>query len=111
MTISQTDQFVCDPDGGVSAKYPRQWHMTAQIPDRSATRVLAIVQVGDNKDALLPVTQIGNIFTIGDWTIEASMASISTAALKITKLRCQRLDLFTMLSTIRRSMIQCQALC
>lgn len=84
MTISQTDQFVCDPDGGVSAKYPRQWHMTAQIPDRSATRVLAIVQVGDNKDALLPVTQIGNIFTIGDWTIEASMASISTAALKIT---------------------------
>ena len=58
--------------------------MTAQIPNSSSTRVLAIVQVGANEDALLPITQNGNVYTIGDWTIDASMASISTAALKIT---------------------------
>ena len=84
MSLSQTDQFFCDPDGGVTSKYKRQWHMTAQIPNSSSTRVLAIVQVGANEDALLPITQNGNIFTIGNWIIEASMASISTAALKIT---------------------------
>lgn len=84
MSLSQTDQFFCDPDGGVTSKYKRQWHMTAQIPNSSSTRVLAIVQVGANEDALLPITQNGNMFTIGNWTIEASMASISTAALKIT---------------------------
>ena len=84
MSLSQTDQFFCDPDGGITSKYKRQWHMTAQIPNSSSTRVLAIVQVGANEDALLPITQNGNVYTIGDWTIDASMASISTAALKIT---------------------------
>lgn len=92
MSLSQTDQFFCDPDGGVTSKYKRQWHMTAQIPNSSSTRVLAIVQVGANEDALLPITQNGNIFTIGNWTIEASMASISTAALKITNSTLQKVS-------------------
>lgn len=84
LAMSQTNQFFCDPASGITDKYPRQWHMTAQVADKNATRILAVMQVADSKSELLPVSQNGNVFSIGNWRIEASMASIASASLKIT---------------------------
>lgn len=84
LTLTQTDQFFANPSTGITAKYPAQWHLTASTGLCGATRVLAVVQVADSKANLLPVGVDGNVYRIGDWTIEAAMASVSRAALRIT---------------------------
>ncbi|KAA4024131.1 DUF4962 domain-containing protein, partial [Bacteroides ovatus] len=45
-TLSQTDRFVVPP-AITGAEYPNQWHLTARVDGCSATRFLAIIQVGD----------------------------------------------------------------
>lgn len=84
LDMSQTDKFFCDPSSGVTAKYPRQWHMTASTSICPKTRILAVMQVVDSKAELLPVSVSGNVYRIGDWNIEASMATVGRAALRIT---------------------------
>lgn len=84
LTLAQTDKFFCDPSSGITAKYPRQWHMTASTGKCGAARVMAIVQVADDKASLLPISVNGNVYRIGNWIIEASMATAARAALTIT---------------------------
>ena len=84
MALSRTNKFFADPSSGITEKYPAQWHLTARINGKPATRVLAIMQVGESRAALMPVSRNGNTFKIGDWTIEAVMQASSRAALTIT---------------------------
>ena len=49
-----------------------------------ATRVLAIMQVADSKTALKQISSHGDTFRIGNWIIEAKMASSGKAYLKVT---------------------------
>ena len=58
MTMSQTDEFFANPKSGITAKYPKQWHFTANIANQAATRVLAIMQVADSKTALNIISSI-----------------------------------------------------
>lgn len=84
LQLSKTNQFFCDPASGITTKYPRQWHFTAKTASSNATRILAIVQVADTKDNLQSISSNGNVFSIGTWRIEATMASSAKASIKIT---------------------------
>ena len=84
MTMSQTDEFFANPNSGITAKYPKQWHFTANIANQAATRVLAIMQVADSKTALKQISSHGDTFRIGNWIIEAKMAASGKAYLKVT---------------------------
>ena len=48
------------------------------------TRVLAIMQVADSKTTLKQISSHGDTFRIGNWIIEAQMASSGKAYLKVT---------------------------
>lgn len=50
-------------------EYPNQWHLTARVDGCSATRFLAIIQVGD--EAVPAIYRDGETFNVGDWTIKA----------------------------------------
>ena len=67
-TLSQTDRFVVPP-AITGAEYPNQWHLTAWVDGCSATRFLAIIQVGD--EAVSIINRDGDTFNVGDWTIKA----------------------------------------
>ncbi|WP_444103781.1 DUF4962 domain-containing protein [Bacteroides sp.] len=67
-TLSQTDRFVVPP-AITGAEYPNQWHLTARVDGSSATRFLAIIQVGD--EAVPAIYRDGDTFSVGDWTIKA----------------------------------------
>ena len=67
-TLSQTDRFVVPP-AITGAEYPNQWHLTARVDGCSATRFLAIIQVGD--EAVSIINRDGDTFNVGDWTIKA----------------------------------------
>lgn len=83
MKMSQTDEFFVNPTSGITAKYPKQWHFTAQITNQASTRILAIMQVADSKTSLNQIISSGNTFRIGNWVIEANMSSSGKAYLKI----------------------------
>ena len=83
MKMSQTDEFFVNPTSGITAKYPKQWHFTAQITNQASTRILAIMQVADSKTGLNQIISSGNTFRIGNWVIEANMSSSGKAYLKI----------------------------
>lgn len=78
-SLSQTDRFVTPP----SPEYPNQWHLNATVTDSRANRFLFIVQVCDRDKHPLPVGRSGNVFTVGDWRIEAEMDATRTAAVRI----------------------------
>lgn len=86
LQLSKTNQFFCDPASGITNQYPRQWHLTAKATDSRAARILAIIQVADKAADLQTIGQNGNVFSIGAWRIEATMASIASASLKITNI-------------------------
>ena len=65
-TLSQTDRFVVPP-AITGAEYPNQWHLTARVDGCSATRFLAIIQIGD--EAVSIINRDGDTFNVGDWTI------------------------------------------
>ena len=67
-TLSQTDRFVVPPTI-TGTEYPNQWHLTARVDGCSATRFLAIIQVGD--EAVPAIYRDGETFNVGDWTIKA----------------------------------------
>ena len=67
-TLSQTDRFVVPP-AITGAEYPNQWHLTARVDGCSATRFLAIIQIGD--EAVSIINRDGDTFNVGDWTIKA----------------------------------------
>ncbi|KAB6281016.1 DUF4962 domain-containing protein, partial [Bacteroides xylanisolvens] len=58
-TLSQTDRFVVPP-AITGAEYPNQWHLTARVDGCSATRFLAIIQVGD--EAVPIINRDGDTF-------------------------------------------------
>ena len=72
ITLSQTDQFVVPPATGGS-DYPNQWHLTAQIAGRPASRWLAVIQVGEGGDSPYIIRREGDTFEIGGWTVKASL--------------------------------------
>lgn len=70
--LSQTDRFTVPPATAGPA-YPNQWHLTARVENRQATRFLAILQVRDADKSLSPIRRSGNTFSIDGWTIEAEL--------------------------------------
>ena len=82
---SLTDKFFSPLTDGVdSTKYPNQWHLTARVGKTSGTRFLAILTVGDSSATPLTVTREGNIFKVGDWTIQAELNANCDAQLAVT---------------------------
>lgn len=69
-SLSQTDRFAVPP-AVAGTEYPNQWHLTARIDGCSATRFLAIIQVGESDEAVDAVRRDGDTFRVGDWTVEA----------------------------------------
>lgn len=70
--LSQTDRFAVPPATAGPA-YPNQWHLTARVENRQATRFLAILQVRNADKSLSPIRRSGNTFSIDGWTIEAEL--------------------------------------
>lgn len=71
-TLSQTDQFVVPP-ASTGPEYPDQWHLTAHINNCPSTRFLAIIQVRDMGDSTSAIRRNGDVFSVGDWNIEATL--------------------------------------
>ncbi|WP_244074421.1 DUF4962 domain-containing protein [Bacteroides uniformis] len=81
--LSVTDHFRVPPAISGEA-YPNQWHLTAQVSDSRATRLLAIMQVRDEAEGLSVIRREGNTFRIGDWVIEAELDAEAAALLKVS---------------------------
>ena len=80
-TLSQTDRFVVPP-AITGAEYPNQWHLTARVDGCSATRFLAIIQVGD--EAVSIINRDGDTFNVGDWTIKAVLDASKVPELTVS---------------------------
>ena len=80
-TLSQTDRFVV-PSAITGAEYPNQWHLTARVDGCSATRFLAIIQVGD--EAVSIINRDGDTFNVGDWTIKAVLDASKAPELTVS---------------------------
>ena len=80
-TLSQTDRFVVPP-AITGAEYPNQWHLTARVDGCSATRFLAIIQVGD--EAVPIINRDGDTFNVGDWTIKAVLDASKVPELAVS---------------------------
>mgnify|MGYP001540984559 FL=1 len=80
-TLSQTDRFVVPP-AITGAEYPNQWHLTARVDGCSATRFLAIIQVGD--EAVSIINRDGDTFNVGDWTIKAVLDASKAPELTVS---------------------------
>lgn len=80
-TLSQTDRFVVPP-AIAGAEYPNQWHLTARVDGCSATRFLAIIQVGD--EAVPIINRDGDTFNVGDWTIKAVLDASKVPELAVS---------------------------
>ena len=84
IALSQTDQFTVPPTIQ-GEDYPNQWHLTARVDGTTATRYLAIIQVGTkNEETPMSIRREGNTFSIGDWIIEASLDAGEPARLRVT---------------------------
>ena len=82
--LTQTDQFVVPP-AIQGSDYPNQWHLTACVDGMASTRYLAIIQVGPiGEESPLAIRREDDTFTIGDWTIEASLDTSEPARLQVT---------------------------
>ena len=80
-TLSQTDRFVVPP-AITGAEYPNQWHLTARVDGCSATRFLAIIQIGD--EAVSIINRDGDTFNVGDWTIKAVLDASKAPELTVS---------------------------
>lgn len=80
-TLSQTDRFVVPP-AIIGAEYPNQWHLTARVDGCSATRFLAIIQVGD--EAVSIINRDGDTFNVGDWTVKAVLDASKAPELTVS---------------------------
>ena len=80
-TLFQTDRFVVPP-AITGAEYPNQWHLTARVDGCSATRFLAIIQVGD--EAVSIINRDGDTFNVGDWTIKAVLDASKAPELTVS---------------------------
>lgn len=69
-SLLQTDRFVVPP-AVTGTEYPNQWHLTARVDGSSATRFLAVIQVGEGEESVNVIRREGDTFSIGDWTVEA----------------------------------------
>ncbi len=96
-TLSQTDRFVVPP-AITGAEYPNQWHLTARVDGCSATRFLAIIQVGD--EAVPIINRDGDTFNVGDWTIKAVLDASKAPELTVSHRTEQAV--FSMEQTILR---------
>lgn len=65
------------------ATYPKQWHLTANFAPCQTNRILTIIQVTDD-GKVEDVWQVNNLFTVGDWKIEAELDGNKPAAISIT---------------------------
>lgn len=63
--------------------YPKQWHLTANFGPCQTNRILTIIQVTDD-GKVEDVWQVNNLFTVGDWKIEAELDGNKPAAITIT---------------------------
>ena len=81
--LSQTNRFAVPP-ATTGADYPNQWHLTARVDGSSATRFLAVIQVGDTKESVSAIHRDGDTFSVGDWTIEAVLDASKSSKLTVT---------------------------
>lgn len=80
-TLSQTDRFIVPP-AITGTEYPNQWHLTARVDGCSATRFLAIIQIGD--EAVSIINRDGDTFNVGDWTIKAVLDASKAPELTVS---------------------------
>ena len=64
------------------SRVSNQWHLTARVDGCSATRFLAIIQVGD--EAVSIVNRDGDTFNVGDWTIKAVLDASKAPELTVS---------------------------
>lgn len=82
LALSQTDRFAVPP--AVSGpEYPDQWHLSATVSARPATRILAIIQVGEETQGTSIVRRTGDTFRVGNWTISAVLDAAAPPALTV----------------------------
>lgn len=77
--MSVTSKFLEPPVG----KYADQWHFTATVADRPATRFLTIIQPGNIVDEIPLIEKEGDTCIIGDWRITANLDPATAASLRI----------------------------
>ena len=84
-SITTTDDWFPggEPENQDPVTYPKQWHLTAELGESAAHRVLTIIQVNDSEEPI-QIWRINNQFRLGDWTIEAEMDPAKPAAISIT---------------------------
>lgn len=92
MTHAVVDTFFCPPTNwknetnakGQTVKYPNHWHFSATTPKAGTARFLTIIDThGSNRESL-PVTHQGNIWQVGDWTIQCNLTPQGKAAISVT---------------------------
>lgn len=83
--ITVTDEWFPggEPTDQDPVAYPKQWHLTANFAPCQTNRILTIIQVTDD-GKVEDVWQVNNLFTVGDWKIEAEMDGNKPAAITIT---------------------------
>lgn len=82
LVLSQTDRFVVPP-AVTGPEYPDQWHLTATVSGRPSTRILAVIQVGDDTEGTSVVRRDGDTFRVGDWSITAVLDTDDAPGLSV----------------------------
>ena len=83
-SISVTDKWFPggEPADQDPERYPKQWHLTAELGESAAHRVLTVIQVTDGEEPIR-IWKINNQYQLGDWVIEAEMNPSLPAAISI----------------------------
>lgn len=86
-TATQTDAFTVPPTPTPNPAYPNQWHFTAETAPCASNRYLTIIQVKDADQTAHAIRHNGNTFTIGRWTIKATLDTTHPASLVVREKR------------------------
>lgn len=84
--LTQTSKFLVPP-ATQGASYPDQWHFTATIADKSAVRILAIMEPCNIADEFTAISGSSGTYAIGQWNITAELDPARPATLNISNRR------------------------
>lgn len=82
--MSQTDEFKVPPTSKPDARYPNQWHFTAEFDTTDKVRMLTIIQIASPSSELLVNKISDSKYKIGDWTITAALNVNNEANLSVS---------------------------
>ena len=82
--ITTTNEWFQGGEPTVNPNVSKQWHLTADFQACATNKVLTIIQVEDDENAMKEIWRVNNKFLIGDeWEIEAEMKGDSKAYINI----------------------------